>query len=146
MVILSKFAENLSELMHLHNIKAPALGKLLGISRTNITRYLQGKYLPGYEHFIKIVEYFDVSADVLLGRLEYCDVKNFLPVQPFLVRLRKALDEAHKKQADLQNNLHYSSATTNSWLAGKRIPSVQHMDELADYLEVTVDFLLGRVN
>ncbi len=146
MVILSKFAENLSELMHLHTISAPALGKLLGISRTNITRYKQGKYLPGYEHFIKLLEYFDVSADVLLGRLEYSEAEKFLPVQPFSVRLREAMDETHKTQADLQRVFHYSSATTNAWLKGTRIPTVVHLDELADYMEVSVDYLLGRVN
>ena len=42
MVILSKFAENLSALMEEKNLNAPALGKILNMDRSNITRYLRG--------------------------------------------------------------------------------------------------------
>ena len=77
MVILSKFAENLSALMEEKNLNAPALGKILNMDRSNITRYLRGERLPNYHLFIKIIEYFNVSADVLLGRLDYCDDQEF---------------------------------------------------------------------
>lgn len=145
MVILSKFAENLSALMQEHNLNAPALGEKLDTHRTNITRYLQGIRLPNYDLFIKIVEYFNLSADVLLGRLDYCDVQEFQPVLPFGTTFRKALDETHTSQYELQKNLHYSSATTHDWLINKRIPSIEHLDQLADYMDITVDFLLGRI-
>ena len=145
MVILSKFAENLSALMQEHNLNAPALGEKLSTDRSNITRYLQGKRLPSYPLFVKIVEYFNVSADVLLGRLEYCDVQTFHPVQPFGETLRRALNETHTSQYKLQKYLHFSSATTASWLANDSVPSMEHINELADYLDVTVDFLLGRI-
>ena len=85
MVILSKFAETLSALMEEHHLNAPALGRILGTHRTNITRYLQCKRLPSYALFVSIVEYFNVSADVLLGRLDYCDIKNFQILTKFVV-------------------------------------------------------------
>lgn len=128
-----------------HNLNAFALGEKLGTHRTNITRYLQGKRLPSYPLFVKIVEYFNVSADALLGRLDYCDVQEFQPLQPFGTTFRKALDETHTSQYELQKNLHYSSATTHDWFINKRIPSIEHLDQLADYMDVTVDYLLGRI-
>ena len=145
MIILSKFSKNLLELMKEHNLNASALGEKLDTHRTNITRYLQGKRLPSYPLFIKIVEYFNVSADVLLGRLDYCDIQEFHPVQAFGSTFRKALDETHTSQYELQKNLHFSSATTHAWLTDIRIPSIEHLDQLADHLNVTVDFLLGRI-
>ena len=145
MVILSKFAENLLTLMQEHNLKAPALGKILGLHRTSITRYLCGQRLPNYKDFITIIEYFNVSADVLLGRLDYCDVETFIPTRSFGEMFRKALDETHTSQYALQKNLHFSSATTHSWLNNIRIPSIAHLDQLADYMNVTVDYLLGRI-
>ena len=81
MVILSKFAENLFSLMQEHNLNAPALGKILNTHRTNITRYLQEKRLPSFGLFVDIVEYFNVSADVLLGRLDYCETQEFQSVK-----------------------------------------------------------------
>ena len=146
MVILSKFAENLLTLMEEKNLNAPALGKILNINRSNITRYLRGERLPSYQLFTAIVEYFNVSADVLLGRVDYCNTTSFQPVQPFHIIFRKALEETHTSQYELQKQLHFSSATTNAWLSDKSIPSVGHLDQLADYMDVTVDYLLGRIS
>ena len=70
MSILSNFSENLSALMQEKNLNAPALGKILNMDRSNITRYLRGERLPDYRVFVTLIEYFNVSADVLLGRLD----------------------------------------------------------------------------
>ena len=146
MIILTKFAENLLALMQERNVKAPALGDILKTHRTNITRYLQGKRLPSYQLFCAIIEYFNVSADLLLGRVDYCDVQKFQPIQPFGNILQKALKETNTTQYRLQKDLHFSSATTYKWLANERIPSVEHLDQLADYLDLSVDYLLGRIS
>ena len=146
MTILSKFAENLLSFMEEKNLNAPALGKILNTSRSNISRYLRGERLPSYHLFIDIVEYFNVSADVLLGRLDYCAVQNFQPAQPFGSMLRKAMEENNVSQYRLQKDLHFSSATTYAWLMNKSIPSMEHIVQLADYLDVPVDYLLGRIS
>ena len=146
MVILSKFAENLLALMEEKNLNAPALGKILKMDRSNITRYLRGERLPNYPLFTAIVEYFNISSDILLGRVDYCNTTTFQPVQPFHITFRKALDETHTSQYVLQKQLHFSSATTNAWLSGKSVPSIGHLDQLADYMDVSVDYLLGRIS
>ena len=145
MVILSKFAENLLALMEEHNIKAPALAEKLNLHRTSITRYLCGERLPNYEDFVALIEYFNVSADVLLGRIEYCDVENFHPIQPFGTILQQAMKDANVSQYKLQKDLHFSSATTSSWVNNKKLPAMDRLDKLADYLDVSVDYLLGRI-
>ena len=146
MVILSNFAENLSVLMQEKNLNAPALGKLLSMDRSNITRYLRGERLPDYRVFVTLVEYFNVSADVLLGRLDYCAVQMFQHTPPFGNTLRKVLDETKVSQAELQKQLHFSSATIYMWLNNKRLPTMTHVVQLANYLETTVDYLLGRIS
>jgi transcriptional regulator with XRE-family HTH domain len=146
MVILSKFAENLSALMEEKNLNAPALANILHINRSNIRRYLRGERLPNYHLFINIIEYFNVSSDVLLGRVDYCDTTSFQPIQPFHILFRKALEETHTSQYELQKQLHFSSATTNAWLSNKSTPSIGHLAQLADYMELSVDYLLGRIS
>ena len=146
MVILSKFAENLSALMEEKNLNAPALGKILNMDRTNITRYLRGERLPLYDVFTKLIEFFNVSADVLLGRLDYCDVKEFHPVQPFGTTLRRVLEETKTSQYRVIKDLHISQATMYYWLLNNRLPNVENMDKLADYLDVSIDYLLGRIS
>lgn len=146
MVILSKFAENLSSLMQEHNLNAPAAAKLIGTDRTNITRYLRGERLPHYDIFTKLIEFFDVSADVLLGRLDYCDPQTFQPVQPFGTTLRRILKETLTTQYKVIKALQISQASMYYWLLNQRLPTIDNLDRLADYLDVTVDYLLGRIS
>ena len=146
MVILSKFAETLLALMEEHNINAPALAEKLNLHRTSITRYLCGERLPNYEDFVALIEYFNVSADVLLGRIDYCDVGEFHPIQPFGTTLQHAMKDAKVSQYRIQKDLHFSSATTNSWVSNKKLPAIDRVDKLADYLDVSVDYLLGRIS
>ena len=145
MVILSKFAENLLGVMEERNINAPALAEAVKVHRTSITRYLRGERLPNYKDFVAIVEYFNISADLLLGRIEYCEVNAFHDVEPFGDTLRQVMQENKVSQYRLQKDLHFSSATTNFWLSNKKLPSMDRVDKLADYLEVSVDYLLGRI-
>lgn len=128
------------------NLNAPALGKILNMDRTNITRYLRGERLPLYDVFTKLIEFFNVSADVLLGRLDYCDVKEFHPVQPFGTTLRRVLEETKTSQYRVIKDLHISQATMYYWLLNNRLPNVENMDKLADYLDVSIDYLLGRIS
>ena len=143
---MSKFAENLFLLMQEHNLNAPALADLIKTDRTNITRYLRGERLPLYDVFTKLIEFFNVSADVLLGRLDYSDVKEFHPIQPFGTTLRRVLEETNTTQYRVIKDLQISQATMYYWLLNERLPTVEKLDMIADYLELPIDYLLGRIS
>ena len=81
MDILSKLPERLKELMFDRGINAPNLAEKLEVGANTITRYLQGVSTPNFEIFVKLVEYFNCSADFLLGLEEQTFYeKKFLPV------------------------------------------------------------------
>jgi transcriptional regulator with XRE-family HTH domain len=143
---MSKFAENLFLLMQEHDLNAPALADLIKTDRTNITRYLRGERLPLYDVFTKLIEFFNVSADVLLGRLDYCDVKEFHPIQPFGTTLRRVLEETNTTQYRVIKDLQISQATMYYWLLNERLPTVEKLDMLANYLDLPIDYLLGRIS
>ena len=143
---MSKFAENLFLLMQEHDLNAPALADLIKTDRTNITRYLRGERLPLYDVFTKLIEFFNVSADVLLGRLDYCDVKEFHPIQPFGTTLLRVLEETNTTQYRVIKDLQISQATMYYWLLNERLPTVEKLDMLANYLDLPIDYLLGRIS
>ena len=145
MVIMSKFAENLSALMQEHNLNAPALAKCLNTDRTNITRYLRGERLPLFKVFISLIEYFNISADVLLGRLDYSETQTFLPIVPFGDTLRRVMSETKTTQYRIEKDLHISGGTMYNWLTNKSVPSTESLLKLADYMDCSVDYLLGRI-
>ena len=145
MVIMSKFAETLSALMAEQNLKAPALAKILNTNRSNVTRYLEGKRFPSYYNFIAIADYFFISTDVLLGRLDYTNDTTFLPALPFGTRLRQIMQETKTTQYRIELDLKISGANMYKWLNDITVPSVESLDKLADYMDITIDYLLGRI-
>ena len=145
MDILSNFAENLSALMAEHNLKAPKLAKILQIDRSNITRYQQGKRLPRFYSFLAIIDFFAVSADIILGVADYEREENFLSVPPFHERFREVLQETHTTQYALEKDLSISGDCVYNWLTGKSVPSIENVVKLAQYMSISVDYLLGRI-
>ena len=146
MVIMSKFAENLSALMIERNINAPSLAKALKTDRSNITRYLRGERLPLFHGFIAILEYFNVSADVLLGLLDYVPERTFYPLPPFGDRLRAVMQETKTTQYRIELEANISGGSMYKWLSNQTVPTVESLVKLAKYMEVSVDYLLGRIN
>ncbi len=146
MIILSKFAENLFSLMSERNLNAPKLATLLNVDRTSITEYLRGKRFPNFNVFVSMLNFFNVSADVFLGRAEYSSTKEFHPIVPFGTTLRKVMQETNTSQYRIEKELHISGGTMYYWLINKSLPNVHNLDKLADFMDVSIDYLLGRIH
>lgn len=55
------------------------------------------------------------------------------------------LREQHKiKQADLSRHMGISQGTLSNWETGKHEPGNEHLQKLADYFGVSIDYLMGR--
>ncbi|MBQ8283881.1 MAG: helix-turn-helix transcriptional regulator [Clostridia bacterium] len=145
MVVLSKFVENLSSFMSEQNLNAPALAKIIKTDRSNITRYLQGKRLPSFQVFINIIEYFNVSADIILGLIDYTPETTFLPVSSFGKRFREVMEETKTTQYRIEHDLNISGSSVYKWLFNQSFPSVENLVKLSEYMEISVDYLLGRI-
>lgn len=63
----NKFAVILSELLVENKISKRELAKKIGVSATSISDWSTGKIQPTAENIYLIAEYFNVSADYLLG-------------------------------------------------------------------------------
>ncbi len=146
MDILSKLPERLKELTFDRGINAPTLAKEINIGSNTVTRYMQGVCLPKFEIFILLIDYFHCSADFLLGLSENPRYEeNFLPTPPFKDRFRIALGENRTTQYAVQKKSNISWANFHYWLNGKRLPYLDSLVKLANAMDCSVDYLLGRV-
>lgn len=59
---------NINNLMKDRRIKQKQLADFLGVSRSAVYKYQEGKAEPNIETLIKLADYFDVSLDYLCGR------------------------------------------------------------------------------
>ena len=64
----------------------------------------------------------------------------------FSSRLKKLRNEYDLSQKDLAKTLGYSRATIANYEQGVRKPSADILREIANYFEVSLDYLLGRSN
>lgn len=61
------FCERLKDLRKESGMSTNALGKILGVSGSTITRWENEIIIPSIEHLYNIAKYFHVSADYLIG-------------------------------------------------------------------------------
>lgn len=62
------FAQNLKVLREKMEISQRTMAKKLGVKQAAVSAYECGIHMPTVENLIKIADFFDVSADKLLGR------------------------------------------------------------------------------
>lgn len=70
-VIIRMFGDNLSLLRKEKNMEQMLLAKVLGMSQQTISRWENNVVEPDIKSLIKIADYFDVTTDYLLGRVDY---------------------------------------------------------------------------
>ena len=61
------FSDRLNELMKRTNVSSLALSKIIGVRDTTVLRWRNGERLPTVDKLRNLCQYFDVSADYLIG-------------------------------------------------------------------------------
>lgn len=58
--------------------------------------------------------------------------------------IRDLRKEKHITQTDLANGVHVTQQTVTAWESGRAVPNANTLDSLANYFNVSADYLLGR--
>ncbi|MBQ8308651.1 MAG: helix-turn-helix domain-containing protein [Clostridia bacterium] len=127
------------------NLNNKTLAQATKIHATDISNYLHNVRTPSFEHFIKLLYYFECSADYLLGLTEIPTEEPLHEVLPFHTRLRSLLKERDISQERLKRELPVSGSVVYKWVSGKSQPCMYTLIKLAKYLDCSVDYLIGRV-
>lgn len=144
MVILSNFVERLEDLMFENNFSADDVSKKISLDCSTIYKYLNGKKLPSVETAIKLANLFNCSIEYLLGRTEQNHAQTFHEPPPFSQQLKFLLEYFKKSQYNLYTYGNFPQSAIQNWMKGKYTPTLDNIVKLAEYLDCTVDFVLGR--
>ena len=142
---MSKLQKRLQEFFRDEELTQIKLAKLTGISQSNISDYINLGVEPKYEKFILLLNVMNCSADYALGLIDIDTDETFHEPLPFGARLREILKQKGISQEKLKRELPVSSSLIYKWLSGKSNPYPTTLIRLAKYLDVSVDYLLGRV-
>lgn len=58
--------------------------------------------------------------------------------------IKQLMKAENLTQMQLATKIHVGQSTISEWLTNKNEPSIESLWKLADYFDVSVDFLIGR--
>ncbi|GHV48369.1 hypothetical protein FACS189499_07630 [Clostridia bacterium] len=73
MSIKRKFGEQIVKLRKRNSLSEEKIAKDLGITQQSLNLYENGKRSPNLEMICKLAEYFNISLDYLVGRIDNSD-------------------------------------------------------------------------
>lgn len=120
--------------------------KRVGVSKNVISNITNYGIVPSVRSLIKIADYLNVSILYLLGE---CDDRSFEPSQSrdtFSNRLLFLQKEKNIKISDITNSGSYSRNSIHVWIKRDNIPSLDYLRQIAEFFNVSIDYLLGRTD
>lgn len=141
------FPKILKELMDEKPVDAKSLTKYLELSDASIIyRWLKGELGLLLPTAVKVAEYFNCSLDYLFGRSDDYGIGNYRQCPSFDIQFRKVIDEQEVSQYRLVKDKVIYGGNIDSWLNKKQVPHIETIIKLADYLKISLDYLVGREN
>lgn len=125
-----------------HKMSLSSLALQLGFSRNIFGELKAGRIKSlSADKLSKIADYFDVSVDYLLGKTDNPEkAKN----SRILDRIDKELKEQNKTQKMLCEHIGIKQQAYTNWKGGFSKSYNKYLPEIAEYLGVSVDYLLGK--
>lgn len=140
-----KPSEQLTELMNEDGYCQSSLAKAMKTPRAKISLYMSGKSVPDFKYLVALIEFFNCSADFMIGLTDEPDRENvYKAIPPFNRRLRELFSRTGKSQYSLVKDKGVSWNTLHGWLTGKSLPSIENLKKLANFFNCSVDYILGR--
>lgn len=138
------FNKVLQDLMSEKSIDIKELSKISQIKSPTLYGYINASSLPDLKSAIKLASIFDVSIDYLLGLEEInnpvtnSDI-NFIKVYSNLLKENKITNYKLSKMLGIGRNRIYD------WEKGV-YPKISTLIELSKYFNVSIEYLLGRID
>lgn len=141
------FKQRLNELIKEKDANVEDLKKFLNLKSASLIYFwLNGTYTPKLNYLNKLANFFECSIDYLLGQNDNLFQNNILcnNLPDFNKRLEKILDNKNLTQKTLRKENIISGSLYRSIFKRKSDPTIETLIKLANYLNVSIDYLVGR--
>lgn len=144
-IIMNKFNIRLNELMEENKITANTIAIYLNLANTSVVyKWKNGHKGILLDTAIKLADIFNCSLDYLFGRSENYGNRVYKKIPQFGEQLKTVLSEQNISQNKLIKYANVNAHSLNNWLNDKSKPNMDSVIKIADYLDVTIDYLVGR--
>lgn len=133
------FGSQLKKLRNETGLSQAALARELSVSQQTVASWEVDRSSPSPEMLSLIADVFSVSTDYLLERTDQTVVVSNL-------RLKELRLQHRYTQKELAIKLNIAQNTLCNWENGNRTVDEPTLQKLADFFDVSVDYLLGRTD
>ena len=132
------FKSKMDELYQLYGTNS--LAQKIGVLPGAINHWLNGKRTASSENIAKILKEFNLKLEDIGAKC--IEVER----TPFDYTIDKLLKENDLQQKDLADAIDVSAGSISKYRSGERIPKVDVLTKIADYFDVSIDYLLTGVS
>ncbi len=156
-IVMSKFPENsemrtskdfcnrIKELIEENDCASNKdFAKLVGVSFPVISKAVNFGIIPSTKMLIKIADSLDISLLYLLGNSSENDFIGSNSPSDFYNRVEELAKERNEKYGEIASKLTFSRTYFYAWKKTNTLPSVEYAKVIADYFNVSLDYLFGR--
>lgn len=141
-----EFRNRLLELIDEQEITKAEFAKKAGVSISVINRALIYGIIPSLRPLIKIADYLNISLTYLLAETDNeFFYKSEHPIT-FYARLDELMKLKGTTYSKLANKMPFHKSFFYEWKNRNTLPSLEYLQTLADYFNVSIDYLLGRTD
>ena len=133
------FCERLKMIRKQRNLTQKQVFTAIGLGERNYQSLEYGTIKPSYDTLLALADYFGVSIDFLTGHEEASFDNNI-----FAARFAFCRDDNNISLVDVSRDLNFKGDSVRRWANGQTLPDYGQLIKLADYFNVSVDYLLGR--
>jgi len=140
---MSTFNERLTELMQEKEIKSQQLADIVGVSVITVNDWKRGRCQIFLSNAIKLADYFHCSLEFLMGRNDDYTHCIYLTCPPFYLQFMKVLEKKGISTYSIRKNGSIGGGHLSNWKKGRN-PLVATLIPVVEYLDITLDYLVGR--
>lgn len=140
---MNEFQERLQDLLVENDLSRLQLSKKIGISFETLNGYFNKDFYPELSVAIKIANYFGCSIHYLMGLTDDYNSKEVNELS-FIDTLKKLMKENNLSIEKFSKAMNMSEANFYRWQSGKTQPAMNSLIAIAQFFDVTIDYLIGR--
>lgn len=139
-----EFHEIMEDLMIEKDLSLSELARQMNMDYKQLSNYAKGVFSPSLKSALRLADFFDCSLDYLAGLSDNKKQSDFKePDFLFYQRYENILKESKISHYRLTKNTGINVNDSRLWKKGS-IPTFFNLIKIADYLGVSIDYLIGR--
>ena len=144
--VSEKFQNRIKQIIDEQEFDKKDFQKFVDFSPAVNIRATKYGIIPSLKSLIKIADNVNVSLSYLLGETDNNEFYKSEHPTSFHIRLQELANERGEKYSAISNKMPFAYNSIYEWIRTGCLPSIDYLKPLAEYFNVTIDYLLGRTD